>query len=304
MKFKGILYAVISAFIFGFTPALTKITYSFGNNSLSMTFYRNLFVIPVLLIILKYRKIDLKVSKGELKNIFIVSIFGLTLTNVLLYSSYSYIGIGSATTLHFLYPMFVALVCRFIYKEKLGKRKVYSLILAFIGVLFFIDVNIGGSVIGAAMALISSATYSFYIIWLEKKDLVKIDPYKLSLYIAIFASGTLLIGNTFGGYIRFNLPIKIYLLMIGIAILTSIVGVVLFQISISMIGSSSAAIFSLLEPVTSIIAGALLFSETITIYKFIGCLIIFISIISLAITKKDNPEELDSSLEIIIPQEE
>lgn len=295
MKIKGILYTIISALIFGFTPALASITYGFGNNSLSMTFFRNLFVIPFLLLIIKYKKISLKVEKEELKNIFITSFLGVAITTVLLYSSYSYIGIGAATTLHFMYPIFVALACKFIFKEKLEKGKVFSLILAFIGVTFFMDLESGGNFLGAIMALVSGITYAFYIVWIEKKNLVKINPYKLFLYIASFVSLELLIGNIFGGYIKLDLPLKIYGLMIVISLLASIVGVILFQVGVSIIGSTSAAIFSLFEPITSVIAGVILFKEVLTPLKIIGCLVIFVAITYLAMASpKESKTEVAS----------
>ncbi|MDU2111292.1 MAG: EamA family transporter, partial [Clostridiales bacterium] len=42
--------------------------------------------------------------------------------------------------------------------------------------------------------------------------------------------------------------------------------------------SSSASIFSLFEPITSVISGLLLFNESIDIKKIIGCLVIFIAV--------------------------
>jgi drug/metabolite transporter (DMT)-like permease len=283
MKIKGILFTILSAVIFGFTPALASITYGLGNNSLSMTFYRNLFAIPFLFLILKYKKISLKVEKGELKNIFILSLIGVSITTALLYSSYSYIGIGAATTLHFMYPIFVALACKFIFKEKLGRGKVFSLILAFFGVILFMDTKSSGNLSGALIALISGGTYAFYILWLDKKDLVKMNPYKLSFYIVTFASLEMLVGNIFGGYIEVNLSLKAYILMIICSILASIVGIVSFQIGVSIIGSTSAAIFSLFEPITSVISGVILFNEVLNLPKLFGCLIIFISITYLAV---------------------
>ena len=291
MKIKGILFTILSAVIFGFTPALASITYGLGNNSLSMTFYRNLFAIPFLFLILKYKKISLKVEKEEVKSIFILSLIGVSITTALLYSSYSYIGIGAATTLHFMYPIFVAIACKFNFKEKLGKGKVLSLILAFIGVALFMDTKSSGNISGALMALISGVTYAFYILWLDKKDLVKISPYKLSFYIVTFASLEMLLGNIFGGYIKVNLPLKAYILMIVCSVLASIVGIISFQIGVSIIGSTSAAIFSLFEPITSVISGVVLFNESLNISKLIGCLIIFVAITYLAIeskTKSDN----------------
>lgn len=286
MKIKGILFTILSAVIFGFTPALASITYGLGNNSLSMTFYRNLFAIPFLFLILKYKRIQLKAEKSELKNIFILSLIGVSITTALLYSSYSYIGIGAATTLHFMYPIFVALACKFIFKEKLGRGKVFSLILAFFGVALFMDTKSSGNISGALMALISGGTYAFYILWLDKKDLVKINPYKLSFYIVTFASLEMLLGNIWGGYIEVNLPLKAYILMILCSILASIVGIVSFQIGVSIIGSTSAAIFSLFEPITSVIGGIILFNESLNISKIIGCLVIFLAITYLAIESK------------------
>lgn len=296
MKIKGILFTILSAVIFGFTPALASITYGLGNNSLSMTFYRNLFAIPFLFLILKYKKIPLKIEKVELKNIFILSLVGVAITIGLLYSSYSYIGIGAATILHFMYPMFVALACKFIFKEKLGKGKVLSLILAFFGVALFMDIKSSSNISGALMALISGVTYAFYILWLDKKDLVKINPYKLTFYIVTFASLEMLVGNIFGNYIEVNLSLKAYVLMIICSVLTSIVGIVSFQIGLSIIGSTSAAIFSLFEPITSVVSGIILFNESINLPKLLGCLIIFISITYLAISSNSEGAYIEDNL--------
>lgn len=296
MKIKGILFTILSAVIFGFTPALASITYGLGNNSLSMTFYRNLFAIPFLFLILKYKNIPLKVEKVELKNIFILSLVGVVFTTALLYSSYLYIGIGAATTLHFMYPMFVALACKFIFKEKLGKGKALSLILAFLGVILFMDIKSSSNISGALMALISGVTYAFYILWLEKKELVKINPYKLTFYMVTFASLEMLVGNIFGNYIKVNLPLKAYVLMIICSVLISIIGIVSFQIGVSIIGSTSAAIFSLFEPITSVVSGVILFNEALNLPKLLGCLIIFISITYLALSSNSESTYIEDNL--------
>lgn len=297
MKTKGILFTILSAVIFGFTPALASITYGLGNNSLSMTFYRNLFAIPFLFLILKYKKIPLRTKKKEVKHIFILSLIGVSLTTALLYSSYSYIGVGAATTLHFMYPIFVALTCKLFFKESLGKSKVLSLIMSLLGVLLFMDMKNGSNILGALMALISGITYAFYIVYLEKKELVKMNPYKLSFYIVSFASFEMIIGNIWGRYIRFNLSLKVYVLMIIISLLTSIVAIILFQLGVSIIGATSAAIFSLFEPITSIISGLLLFNETLSMKKILGCIVIFIAVSYLALESKlkdKNNNEINS----------
>ena len=262
-----------------------------------MTFFRNLLAIPILFFILKHKKISLRTEKKEVKNIFILSLIGVALTTALLYSSYSYIGVGAATTLHFMYPIFVAVTCKLFFKESLGKSKVLALIISLLGVLLFMDMKNGSNILGALMALISGITYAFYIVYLEKQELVKINPYKLSFYIVSFTSVEMIIGNILGRYIRFNLSLKVYVLMIIISLLTSVVAIILFQLGVSIIGATSAAIFSLFEPITSIISGLLLFNETLSIKKVLGCIVIFIAVSYLALESKlkdQNNNEINS----------
>ena len=287
MKIKGALCTILSAFLYGFTPILASLTYEMGNNSLSMTFYRNLFAIPFLYVLLKYNKLDLKIEKQDLKYIIMVSVFGITATTALLYSSYSYIGVGAATTLHFMYPVFVAVLCRYAFGENLSRQKIIALCLACVGVFCFMDFQHIENILGVVMAVTSALTYAFYMTMVEKSGLVKISPYKLSFYIAIFAALTMLIGNIFIGYIVVNLPLKAFVFMIIVAFFTSFLAMILMQVGIREIGSTSAAIFSLFEPITSVITGVLILNEAVSITEVIGCIVIFFSISYLAVSGKE-----------------
>ena len=152
MKERGYFLTILSAIIFGFTPILAKFTYNMGNNGITLAFFRHLFVIPILFIMIKLLKINYKISLQQLKKIILVGVIGNAFTVAMLYTSYSYIQVGSATVLHFLYPMFVSLICFFYYKEQLSKTVRICLVIASIGILFFIE---GGntSFIGLFLAL-------------------------------------------------------------------------------------------------------------------------------------------------------
>ena len=106
MHTKGILYTVLSAVLFGITPLIPRAVYGYGANSMTVVFYRSLFVIPMLAAIMKGRHISFSISAHDLRNTGIIAIFGSGLTTILLFTSYSYIDVGCATTLHFLYPVF------------------------------------------------------------------------------------------------------------------------------------------------------------------------------------------------------
>ena len=168
MRTKGIIYVLISALIYGFTPVLCSMTYKLGNTPLTLTFFRSFFVLPVLAILMKKEHISLKISANELKKVFIIALFGAVLTTLLLYSSYQYIAVGTATTLHFLYPLFVTLICHFIYRDSMRKIQIIALFISLVGVAFFINLNDLSAIQGIVMALISGFTFSIYLVGIEK----------------------------------------------------------------------------------------------------------------------------------------
>ncbi len=83
-------------------------SYDLGSTPETLTFYRNLLVLPVLAAVMGIRRISFRLPLRTLRTIVLVGVLGRGITTLLLYSSYVYIGVGTATTLHFLYPVFVA----------------------------------------------------------------------------------------------------------------------------------------------------------------------------------------------------
>lgn len=273
MKAKGYFLTILSAVIFGFTPILAKMTYSMGSNGITMAFYRHLFVIPVLFIIIKLQKLNYRITVEQLKKICLVGIVGTALTVAMLYTSYSYIQVGSATVLHFLYPMFVSLICYFYYHEKLTKVVKYCLVVASIGILFFIEMG-SSSLFGIFLALFSGLTFAYYMVGIEKLGLQSLNPYVLNFYFAIIISLALLVIGVITGQLVFILPGLAYGYSFIIAILTSIIGIICLQQGVKYLGATTASILSMFEPVTSVIFGIIILSEQLSMFKLIGCVLI------------------------------
>ncbi len=90
--------------------------------------------VPVLLVMLLVRKIDLRINRRELVTLAAISVAFSAPTTYILYAAYDYIGVGLSTTLHFLYPMFTVLFAWMLFKQKPDKVKIIALILATSGV--------------------------------------------------------------------------------------------------------------------------------------------------------------------------
>ena len=179
---RGILLTMLSAVTFGFAFTLGPMTYGeAGSNPVTLTFLRNFLSLPVLLAILWYQGISLQVSAKELWSLTILGGIGNAVTTLMLFIAFSLIDVGVATTIHFIYPVFVTIGCVLFYKERLGLQKFIALLIATAGIAcFFLGVDMsagfsGGTFLGLFLAVASGVTYAFYIIY--KKSVTAAEFY-------------------------------------------------------------------------------------------------------------------------------
>lgn len=275
---KGYIYTALSAIIFGLMPLLTKIIIARGATSLTIPFFRVFYVTIVLFFVLKIKKIDLYLEKRDLISAILTSIFGSGLTIIILNESYNYVDTGIATSLHFLYPLFVAILCCFFYGEKIKKKQILSLSFALVGIICFMSKG-NGSLFGYFLAIASGLTYAFYLVKMDKSGLVKMNALKLSFYLALFTTIEIFTMNLFMQEVVFKMDVLSYALLLVLALSSSFLATVLLQKGVLLLGSTRASFICLLEPVTSMIVGILWLNEALTFNKGLGGLAIIVSLI-------------------------
>lgn len=275
---KGYIYTALSAIIFGLMPLLTKIIIARGATSLTIPFFRVFYVTIVLFFVLKIKKIDFHLEKRDLLSVMLTSIFGSGLTIIILNESYNYVDTGIATSLHFLYPLFVAILCCFFYGEKIKKKQIISLSFALVGIICFMSKG-NGSLFGYLLAIASGLTYAFYLVKMDKTGLVKMNAFKLSFYLALFTTIEIFTMNLYMQEVVFKMDAIAYVLLLVLALSSSFLATVLLQKGVLLLGSTRASFIGLLEPVTSMIVGILWLNEALTFNKGLGGLAIIISLI-------------------------
>ncbi|MBU3204076.1 DMT family transporter [Clostridium algidicarnis] len=299
MKTKGIILTMLSSITFGFAFTLGPMTYGAGgSNPVTLTFLRNFLSLPFLLLIVLFLKVDLKVTKAQLKNLVILGFIGNSITTLMLNIAFANIDVGIVTPIHFTYPMFVTLACVIFFHEKLSKQKIVALIIAMsgIGCFFFSALNSApfnsSTLIGLVLAVASGMFYAFYIIFMDKSGLKSESPFKITFYVALASSlGMFLYGNITNQLVLSTLTPKSWAISTIFAFLCTVVALSLLQVGINHIGASEAAVISTFEPITSVIFGALLLGEKITLIKIIACLLIFAGVLILSFSKDNSKEK-------------
>ena len=85
----------------------------------SVLFFRYLFAVPMVAIMLKSRGRSFAVSRKEVWPLLLVGVF-FVLSSITLFRSYHYMDSGIASTILFVYPVMVALIMAIFFKEKIA----------------------------------------------------------------------------------------------------------------------------------------------------------------------------------------
>jgi drug/metabolite transporter (DMT)-like permease len=277
MKNKAIVATLLSALMFGLSPVIAKQVFNSGVNVLTMVFLRNLLALPFLALLIRFNKLSFKIDKALWLDLLGLTVFGQAMTTLLAYSAYAYISTGMVTTLHFLFPVFITLIYFVFYHEKIHWAQWLTLLLALGGTLGFMDLSHRVSIIGFVCAIGSALTYAFYFIRIDKSRLKAIHPYQLSFYLSLLSS--IIIGSIAFGTQSFIMPaFNSWILILIVSMLTSFLGVVLLQVGIKGLGALNASILCLLEPITSIIAGIIIYKEPFSAFILISSVLILSSV--------------------------
>ena len=180
---RGYLFVIVSAFLFGCMPLITKHIYAEGVNTLSLVFLRNALSVPVLGTLAKLNRQPLKVPGKALVSIGAVGITGCCLTPLLLFASYNYIASGTSTVLHFIYPALTVVGGIVFLRQRTKPGTLLAVAVCISGICLFYDPAQPMDLRGGGLAVLSGVTYGAYIL------LLGVFPYKdISGFRSCFSS--------------------------------------------------------------------------------------------------------------------
>lgn len=282
--FKGYCLVILSAFLFGCMPLITKNIYAQGVNSLSVVFLRNLLSIPVLGALTIAKERTLRVPKKAILPIAAIGLTGCCITPFLLFTSYNFLASGTATVLHFIYPSAVVLASIFFLKKKPHTGSIVSVIICALGIGLFYDPSTPLNPFGALLALVSGITYAAYVVLLSVCNLHGVKGFRLAFYLAVICTVVMTPVFLLSGGITFPTSIIGWLLCFLLAVIINVGAVILFQQGTLLIGGERAAILSTVEPITGVFIGAVAFQEVISARSAIGSVLVIAASVLIAVS--------------------
>lgn len=275
----NILLVIIGSIAYGFLPIFVKNIIAYGYSSISIVFYRYLFTSIALFIIIRKKnfKNSFKINKKQFIELFIFSILGLGLTFYLLSQALLYMSAGLTNMIHFGYPVVVIILMAIIYKEKINLLKIMSIASSVTGIFLLTKIVAVESFKGIIYALLTTITYSSYIIANKKSSFASLDTMVSLFYMSSIIFITFFITGISTKNLQLLNNIYVFYNFIAISLLCTIFSLGLLLYGIKKLGSSLASILNMFEPTTTVIVSSFIYQEKLTINIIIGSALIILS---------------------------
>lgn len=278
-KAKGYILGSIAAASYGMNPLFALPLYKAGMDPDSVLFFRYLFAIPLLGIMIKARGRSFKIQRKETFPLIIMGLL-VALSSLTLFLSYNYMAAGIASTLLFVYPIMVALIMAMVFKEKLALQTIVCMLLALggIGLLYKSEDGSTLSLIGTLLVFASSLSYAIYIVGINQTSLKNVATLKVTFYVLLFGLSLFVARLLYSGVL--NTPDQWYLWanLLALAVFPTAISFLCTTGAIQYIGSTPTAILGALEPVTAIFFGIAVFGESLTIRESFGLVMIIVAV--------------------------
>ena len=223
-----------------------------------------------MLLYLVARRISLRLGWGDALRLSFLSLL-YTLSGVALFTSYSYMPSGIATTLLFSYPVFTTLLEALLFHQRLNWPTYVALALAVAGVYLLSGFGETGEtkLTGVLLAIFSGFDYAVYMVVFPRMRIHKMNSVKINFYVFFISMLMLVLYSSF--------------VYGGMAPLRS--NVTLLR-ALNLIEATTVSVLGAFEPLTAMCVGILVMGEPFTWAVAIGFAAIIAAVMILVTGKK------------------
>lgn len=284
---KGIIFALISSGTFGLVPlfSLPLIVPGLRPEGVAaigiptILFYRFLFSSATMGAVCVYKKTSLKISIKDLAVVFFLALL-YAATAKFIVDSYEYIASGLATTVHFLYPIFVSIVMIIFYKEKKSLVLLIASLLSLLGVGMMCWHGEPSPALfkGLILSAITIFTYGLYIVGLNKSRISDMNFDSLTFYVLLMGCLIFLFYCLVTTGIEPITLGKDWMNLILLGFFATFISDLCLVLAVKHAGSTITSILGSMEPVVAVLVGTLFFAEHFDFISGIGLMFVLLSV--------------------------
>ena len=293
---KGALLIILAGTCWGVISIFINYLSAAGLGEMQISFLRQFFAVLVFALIILIR--DRSKFRIPVKDLGLLMIVGF-INGVLFNFLYFYTIINSrasiAVVLLYTSPVFVIILARIFFKEKITGLKFIALVLTVIGCVFVTGVLGEGYMPPPATILTGVLTGLAYALnnILTSAAVKRNDPITVTFYTLFFSFMFLI---PFSGWSSLTSLCRSNPMILVVAfvmcLVTAVFAQYFFSLGLGLIESGKAAIYGATEPIVGSLVGILIFHEESNLMKIAGIIMVIAAI--LLIGKSDAEQEGDN----------
>ena len=280
---------IITGIAYGLNPLFAMPLMNEGASTESILLFRYSIAVILLGAFLLLKRETFKIN---LRQAFVLLSLGLlfTASSILLFESYKYIASGLATTLSFLFPVFVAIIMVFL--KVVPSIPVWLAIAAtFAGVVIMSagDGTQTVSALGVFLASASAFAYALFIVVINRSKSISTISDSLLTFYALLVGAVVfsVMSLTSDSELLTGLDSTMaWVNLVGLAVIPTIVSMATLAVSTRNIGATKTSVLGVFEPITAILVGTLVFGEAFTSNIVIGISISVIAVLFMIVVTK------------------
>lgn len=281
-QLRGYILGMLAAAAYGTNPLFAMPLYGEGMSVDSVLFYRYAIATVMLGALMLVKGEPFRVRRSDILALAGAGIL-FALSSLLLFASYNYMDVGIASTILFVYPVFVAVLMASFFHERISRITLLAIALALVGIaLLSQGEGEGGassvSVTGIILVILSSLSYAIYMVAINKSRLRHISSLQMTFYSLVFGSLLFIVRLGFLTDLQMPSGAVSWVCITSLGIFPTIISLLAMTVAIHDIGSTPTAILGALEPVTGLIIGIAMFGETLTGQSVSGILLILVAV--------------------------
>ena len=280
---------IITGIAYGLNPLFAMPLMNEGASTESILLFRYSIAVILLGAFLLLKRETFKIN---MRQAFVLLSLGLlfTASSILLFESYKYIASGLATTLSFLFPVFVAIIMVFL--KVVPSIPVWLAIAAtFAGVVIMSagDGTQTVSALGVFLASASACAYALFIVVINRSKSISTISDSLLTFYALLVGAVVfsVMSLTSDSELLTGLDSTMaWVNLVGLAVIPTIVSMATLAVSTRNIGATKTSVLGVFEPITAILVGTLVFGEALTSNIVIGISISVIAVLFMIVVTK------------------
>ena len=292
---KGALLIILAGTCWGVISIFINYLSAAGLGEMQISFLRQFFAVLVFaLIILARDRSKFRMPLKDLGLIILVGFINGVLFNFLYFYTIIHSRASIAVVLLYTSPVFVIILARLFFGEKITRNKAIALVLTVVGCVFVTGVLGEGYVPPPAAILTGVLTGLAYALnnILTSAAVKKNDPLTVTMYTLLFSFLFLIPFSKPGSLAalcRANpmiLPVAFLMCLV-----TAVLAQYFFSVGLGLIESGKAAIYGATEPIVGSLVGILIFHEESNLMKIAGIVMVIAAIVLTGKSDSEKTEE-------------